>query len=60
MPAEDITINGTYTPTDIKAIFATEPDVKIFTVSGKQLNKMSKGVNIIKMSDGTTKKVLVK
>ena len=60
MPAEDITINGTYTPTDIKAVFAIEPDVKIFTVSGKPLNKLQKGINIIKMSDGSTKKVLVK
>ena len=60
MPAHDITINGAYTPTGIEAILASEPDVKIFTVSGKPLNKLQKGVNILRYKDGRTRKIVVK
>ena len=60
MPANDIVIYGTYTSTGIKAILANETDVKIFTVSGKPLNKLQKGVNIIRTRDGKTKKIVVK
>ena len=35
-------------------------DVIIYDVVGHRLNKLTKGINIIKMSDGTTKKVIVK
>ena len=60
MPAEDITINGTYTATDIKAVLADKSDVKIFTVSGKPLNKPQKGVNILRYKDGRTQKIMIK
>ena len=60
MPAHDITINGTYITTGIEAIFASERDVKIFTVSGKPLNKVQKGVNILRYKDGRTRKIVVK
>jgi len=59
MPANDITIYGTYT-VGIEAILSTDSDVKIFTVSGKPLSKLQKGVNIIRMKDGKTKKIIVK
>ena len=32
----------------------------IYTVDGVKLNRMEKGVNILKMTDGTTRKVIVK
>ncbi len=35
-------------------------DVEIFNVSGMKQNSLQKGMNIIKMSDGTTRKVMVK
>lgn len=60
MPAHDITINGAYTATGIEAILASEPDVKIYTVSGKPLNKVQKGVNILRYKDGRTRKIVVK
>lgn len=60
MPAEDILIQGTYTATGIEAILASEPDVKIYTVSGKPLNKVQKGVNILRYKDGRTRKIVVK
>jgi hypothetical protein len=60
MPAHDITINGTYTATGIEAILASELDVKIFTVSGKQINRVQKGINILRYKDGRTRKIVVK
>ena len=60
MPAYDITIYGTYT-TGIDAIIAGEnSNAKIFTIDGKLLEKPQKGLNIIRMSDGTVKKIVVK
>lgn len=35
-------------------------NTKVYDVSGNQINKIQKGMNIIKMSNGTTKKVFVK
>lgn len=60
MPAYDITIYGTYT-TGIEAILAGEyGNVQFFIPEGKQLDKPQKGLNIVRMNDGTTKKVVVK
>ena len=38
---------------------SSEP-VAIFSIDGKQLRHLGKGVNIVKMSDGSTRKVVVK
>ena len=37
-----------------------QQDVKIYAPNGKMLTKPQKGINIIRMKDGTTKKVVVK
>lgn len=37
-----------------------DENTQIYDVSGNQLNTLQKGINIIRMSDGTTKKVVVK
>ena len=34
--------------------------VSTYTIDGKRINKAQRGLNIIKMSDGTTKKVIIK
>lgn len=60
MPANNITINGTYSATDIRAILADEYDVKMYTVSGKPLNNLQKGLNIFRYKDGRTKIIVVK
>ena len=60
MPAYNIIINGSYTATDIKAVLADESDVKIFTISGKELNNLQKGVNILRYKDGRTQKLIIK
>ena len=59
MPAYSITINGTYT-TGINALTNEEDDRQVFTPDGKRVETPKKGLNIIRMSDGTVKKVVVK
>lgn len=56
-----------YKPVLIKSatgIYALEKgvdgDVRIFDASGHRLRKLQKGVNILKLSDGTTRKVFLK
>ena len=59
MPAHDITINGAYTTTDILSIAVENGKAKIFTLDGRQVDALQKGINIIRMDDGTTKKVVL-
>ena len=33
---------------------------KYYTIDGRQIQKLQKGLNIVKSSDGTTRKVIVK
>lgn len=37
-----------------------DKDTKIYDVAGNRVGELKKGINIIKMSNGTTKKVMVK
>ena len=60
MPADDITISGSYIATDINGLYAEEPDKQVYTPDGKRIQSPKKGMNIIRMSDGTVKKVVVK
>ncbi len=46
--------------TAINAIFSENEVVGVYSVNGVRQNSLQKGLNIIKMSDGTTQKVLVK
>ena len=59
MPAYDITIYGTYM-TGIEAIMAGEIDCQMFSLDGKPLNELQTGVNIVRMSNGQVRKVVVK
>ena len=55
------TIQGFNGGSGINAIWAGEDsNVKIYTIDGKLLDKPQKGVNIVRMSNGTIKKVVVK
>ena len=48
-------------PTEIKGIANNDAKVDyFFAIDGKKNNKKQKGLNIVSMSDGTTKKVVVK
>lgn len=63
MPNEDVTITGTFTFVDAIEGVTTNDDVtpkRIYTPSGTPAVTLQKGLNIILMEDGTTKKVFVK
>lgn len=59
MPAYNITIYGSYT-TGVGAITLQEDAVMYLSVDGKRHTGLQKGLNIVRMRDGTTKKVVVK
>lgn len=46
--------------TSLSAVSTNAESVAYYTLSGTRIGKPSKGINIVKMTDGTTKKVLVK
>ena len=46
--------------TGINATTVAEGEVEFFTVNGVKLNKLQKGLNIVRTADGKVKKVLVK
>ena len=62
MPAHDVTVTGTFTQeTGIDQIMDSENGkATIFTIDGKRVDNPKKGVNVIRMKDGTTRKVVVK
>ena len=59
MPAYNITIYGSYT-TGVDEITRNEDVIMYMTIDGKRLTGFQKGLNIVRMNDGTTKKVVVK
>lgn len=59
MPAHDITIVGSYT-SGINTINVDDEDVKWYTIDGKRIETLRKGMNIMKKSGSKTKKVVVK
>lgn len=46
--------------TDINTYCSENEEVSRYTIDGRRISTPTKGINIIKMKDGTTKKVLVK
>ena len=61
MPANDVTVTGSFTFIDaIDDVIADDGTYQIFTLDGKPVETLQKGVNIIRYSDGTTKSVYVK
>ena len=62
MPAHDVTVTGTFTlDTGIEEIMSNaNGGVMIFTIDGKRVDNLKKGMNVIRMKDGTTRKVVVK
>ena len=60
MPAENIVINGSYVDTDISMIMNKDEILRIYTIDGKCINELRQGLNIVRMKDGSLRKVLVK
>ena len=60
MPAQDVDIYGTYSKeTGVNSIYTTDNrETKLFSPEGKELSQPQKGLNILRMSDGTTIKVV--
>ena len=59
MPAHDIVIQARFTD-GVKTIQNVQRKDDYYQLNGVKLNKLQKGVNIIRYTDGTTRKVLVK
>lgn len=60
MPAHDITIYGSFTSGIAEISFGHTNDAKIYTVNGKHISRLQRGVNIIRYSDGRVRKINVK
>ena len=61
MPAKDVTITGAFTFVDaIEGVIADDGKYRIYTLDGKQVETLQKGVNIIKYKNGGTQKIHVK
>ncbi len=66
MPAENVTVYGHLTidpeyETGVENIISTESTEKTYyTADGRKLSKPQKGINIIRTSDGTIRKVLIR
>ena len=61
MPAHDVTVTAVY-ETGIAGIMmmVQQGQLRIYSPNGKRLDKPQKGLNIVVMQDGTTKKVVVR
>ena len=44
----------------IESVIADDSEYQIYTIDGTLVEALQKGVNIIKYSDGTTKKIVIK
>lgn len=61
MPAKDVTITGSFTYVDaIEDVYANDGEYHIYTMDGRPVDTLQKGVNIIRMKNGKIKKVYVK
>ena len=59
MPAHDIVILGEYT-SGIEEILMADKEARLYNMKGRRILKPERGVNIIRMGDGTIKKVIKK
>lgn len=57
MPARDITIYADYTD-GVKAVQCNTMDAGYYQLNGVKRETLQRGINIVRMSDGTTRKVL--
>lgn len=60
MPAHDITIYGNFTSGIVEISIDNATGTIIYSINGKRVNKLQRGVNIVRTSKGEVKKVIVK
>lgn len=60
MPTDDVTLTAVYAPvTNVNSIRTASETFQIFTPDGIRRNVLQQGVNILRYSDGTEKKVVI-
>jgi hypothetical protein len=62
MPAKDVVVTGTFTidTTGIDDIYSDDDNKEYYTIDGVRIAQPKKGFNIVKMSDGSIKKIFIK
>ena len=60
MPAHDVTVTGSYIVDGIQGIIADAGNYQVYTPDGKRIKTLQKGMNIVRMSNGTVLKVYVR
>ena len=60
MPAHDLTIYASYTDGIEMIKNENKNEEGIYDLNGRKLSQMQKGINVIRMKDATSRKVLVK
>lgn len=62
MPAKDVVVTGTFTmdTTGIENVYSDDGNEEYYTINGVRIAQPNNGINIIKMSDGSIKRVFVK
>jgi hypothetical protein len=60
MPDNDLVVYASYTSGIKDVLITRQHNKRIYSLSGKELDKLKKGLNIVVLSDGTVKKVMVK
>ena len=60
MPAHDVVVYASYTSGIVELLMNKQQDVRIYSPNGNRLNSPQKGLNIIRMNDGKSKKVIIK
>ena len=62
MPAEDVVVTGTFTldTTGIDDVYSNDDNKEYYTVDGVRIAQPNKGINIVKMSDGSIRKIFIR
>ncbi|MCH5175829.1 MAG: hypothetical protein J1F40_08070, partial [Prevotellaceae bacterium] len=64
MPEADVMVSATFVSSVQDGIDAADADAAMeterYTISGKRIATSQRGINVVKMSDGTVKKVLMR
>lgn len=59
MPAHDVAVFASYTSGIVELLMTKQQDVRIYSPNSNRLNAPKKGLNIIRMNDGKSKKVII-
>ena len=60
MPAHDVVVHASYTSGIMEVLMTSQHNVRIYSPNGKKHNKLQKGLNIVILSNGIIKKVIMK